>query len=710
MPTRSAQAEFVDLYAAPLEPIFIDSDDGTLIHIYITVDPVSPCGVGPFDVSHALGFSQNVVPNTCSPLEFATGTQTTTNCGSFSVTYYPEQFVLEMVDPLPEDFEFLSGSISRFPDRLSLILEEWTPSRIGSSLDTDTIGNKIAKTYITRYDFINTATIGTSDGSADQSFDLSGSDVELPTKGTPTVYVGGLGAEKWTVVEDLATQSATAKVFEYDETAGEVTFGDGVNGAIPTEGSEIVLRISIRNGGGKWEFVGIIKQPQDGITLTSPIKSCRDKVLYGQTKVAIADASKITNVHTKMNVIVQKEVFGAAVLAEYRYWSLTLGGEVTADGGDVLTLNTSIFSTYALEQFKRAEGQAPIPCRNHDSPSPVTCGSINDRQTHVPLTVDTNTPYPSFAASAQALGNQLISTFASPMQVVEMTPLRGGAITHPKKQQVEMMVFPIFEVWEVIQHSRLVVHAPNIDGQPCSVQVVSDPKYFHLWFTWPEIFYRAGIESQSGQGNDAVWDTEGDNHCKPLTTPYESQGFGNAFTGVSNLRMIKIGHLEADYDNQLRTYPGRMSFEAWFGPGPNPGPSFPYRYDVVPTTGGAWSTGMTIYGDGLFGRSVIGSDTPHPEWATMKWEAHPGGTDYNTYMFGNPLLSDFICEWTTEEGEITNLASVIFKATQTLNQQNQCVNITISQESSTPHDARIGLMKSVVASIATAGSPPFSNC
>lgn len=65
------------------------------------------------------------------------------------------------------------------------------------------------------------------------------------------IYVGqnAGSAEEWTIVDSLKTASATDKKCMLDYSTGEVTFGDGVHGAIPAQGLGIYASYTLRHDG-----------------------------------------------------------------------------------------------------------------------------------------------------------------------------------------------------------------------------------------------------------------------------------------------------------------------------------------------------------------------------------------------------------------------------------------------------------------------------
>ena len=80
-----------------------------------------------------------------------------------------------------------------------------------------------------------------SDGSADQRFQ-----VWYPPARPDKPFEITVDDEGWTRVQDLSNAPASAKVYELDPATGEITFGDGVHGAIPP--SDSVVRASYESG------------------------------------------------------------------------------------------------------------------------------------------------------------------------------------------------------------------------------------------------------------------------------------------------------------------------------------------------------------------------------------------------------------------------------------------------------------------------------
>lgn len=104
---------------------------------------------------------------------------------------------------------------------------------------------------ITQFTDVNTITYedlsedaALSDGSA--NLQKRAPFVDIVDNGTCHIYVDGT---EWAIVDDLKTQSADAKVCTVNYDTGYVTFGDGVHGAIPSEGSRITITYQTEHEG-----------------------------------------------------------------------------------------------------------------------------------------------------------------------------------------------------------------------------------------------------------------------------------------------------------------------------------------------------------------------------------------------------------------------------------------------------------------------------
>lgn len=652
----------VAAFSEQTSPWFTDFDDGTLIFLLSG-------GVG-----STFRFFQNTDPETCGV-----------------PTDVSDRKEAPVTPTLPGDFQMSSGAFSRFDDRISLFIEELTPSRISND-DTHSIN----KNYITRYDFKNVESVGTSNGAANQTF-TAGNVITLPTLGTPAIFVGGISAgTKFKLTDDLSAAAASDKVFEYDSGDGKITFGDGTNGAIPEDGKEIVLRISVRNGGGTWEFVEIVVAAGNGKNI-GVVKSIKDKVFYSKCDIALIDASTFTNVHSKINVIEQTETLDGIDLFTIRYWSLTMGGEVTVTGGDVKTQNTA--ATGFVEKLPQRVLSGPF---DHDF-NTVPVGSIFNQNNHVPLDIDTAFPYPSLKATAPTLGQSVFAGVGNlPIAVVEATELKSGAIAFPNRYPVEVDVYPIFEVWEIIFHNTATIHAPNIDGQPCSIEFTAAPGYALFWFSWPDVYFHPtfGVETPGFPA-----DTRINGYGFSSTSPSSNRDvFGAIRSNRGQKKMIEMADIVGDFNNPVFTNPGPVgAFPFGFNVGTDP-----TTVDTAPfPTFGGSAGRQQVYGTGLYGTIVVGDKSQRPSEIFMKWETRSVAENQETLdVFGASLFPNVETTWDVEEGNVVVLPDAPQVKQEVLDGGGNCINISVSFAAL---DVRLALIRSIVFNLQgkSAGIHPF---
>lgn len=84
--------------------------------------------------------------------------------------------------------------------------------------------------------------VGTSDGLADQVFSVAYAPIIEDDEDNPIQVL--VGVTEWSEVDSFAGASNTDQVFVVDYTNGTITFGNGVNGAIPVLGEEIYVTYS----------------------------------------------------------------------------------------------------------------------------------------------------------------------------------------------------------------------------------------------------------------------------------------------------------------------------------------------------------------------------------------------------------------------------------------------------------------------------------
>jgi predicted phage baseplate assembly protein len=122
----------------------------------------------------------------------------------------------------------------------------WVRLSVQSSLQVSWIGvNAVRIDQRTTYKSI---LVGVSDGSANQQFALSQSQID-PTTFQLEVDMPGLGFQLWQQVDDLAVLQGPVQAYVLDPEAGTVTFGNQLQGMIVPSGRRIRVR-QMRAGGG----------------------------------------------------------------------------------------------------------------------------------------------------------------------------------------------------------------------------------------------------------------------------------------------------------------------------------------------------------------------------------------------------------------------------------------------------------------------------
>jgi alpha-L-arabinofuranosidase len=120
--------------------------------------------------------------------------------------------------------------------------------------------------------FANQPVVGYSDlssaaslstGAANQTFYASAPPVAPSSQ---TLYVGGTA---WQPVTDLSSAGPSDQVYAIDDSTGEITFGDGVNGAIPPSGSQITLSYQSGPHDGYVQYYAAMKAMNPNIQICS---------------------------------------------------------------------------------------------------------------------------------------------------------------------------------------------------------------------------------------------------------------------------------------------------------------------------------------------------------------------------------------------------------------------------------------------------------
>lgn len=128
----------------------------------------------------------------------------------------------------------IAGETTLHPDNPFLLYNDRTGSQ--DSVDAKNITVDILEMHIVD------ELVGTSDGTADQVFSVAFPPV-IQGDLDNAVYVK-VGVTSWTEVQSFAGAANTDEVFVVDYTNGTITFGNGVNGAIPANGELIYVTYS----------------------------------------------------------------------------------------------------------------------------------------------------------------------------------------------------------------------------------------------------------------------------------------------------------------------------------------------------------------------------------------------------------------------------------------------------------------------------------
>lgn len=494
------------------------------------------------------------------------------------------KFRLEFTEPLPDDFNFASGSVSRFSDRLSLVLEEFTPSRVEEPAILVGQNNSLpTETFIARYDFINVEILGVSDGEQAQTFSTSGDEIKSPTKGTATIQAG---SETFTVIADILTAGPNDTVFEYDETTGDVIFGDGVNGAIPESGQKIILKITIRNGGGQWKFAGIVNSPKSAINIGN-VKSVKDQIFYSQAEINMASQSGFTTVTHNINTgtlnfynkKVADEPPARILLGRHVYHRPTWGTEILAIGGTITLYKT---------------GGAGYVNPNPKAKDPFTVGLFAGIPFKA-LEIDTSAVYPSIKATVSGLSASDVSV----------------ELSRTKQSQI---VFPPLALFQ---------------GEDILSGVITSPKEYDDTITLVNPNTVSMLFSHTADDLTTVDYLEWS--ISRILEPIIAPGY--------ELRLIQMGDKIGDFDNPVDTTSVTpvVVFNEFTG-----------KISVLDSNGN-FDSGETWVGKGRFETNVSFSLASLATRLIMKYEGRLTNERkaYLTHI-GSPIPPNFICEWKFE--------------------------------------------------------------
>lgn len=595
---------------------FTDIDDGTMVRI----SPIDRQVFGFTVVPGSIRLYQNVVPYECHQIEYEQE-PIVTNIGTININ----GFKLE-IDNMPADFSTdvsSDCSLARLPDRLVLYVYETTPTRqdLPATLVASSTGDVKHQQgplggFITRYEFVNVEEIGTTSASANQTYS-AGSDIELPTKGTPTIYLGELGKNKWTVVENFSESGPNSKVFTYNKEDGKVTFGNGVNGAIPPAGKKVILRISIRNSGGKWKYNGIVVPKATDPRSLGLLKSIRKKLFYGSTKIAGADAAVVTEVESTLNVIEQQHIGldGSTLMGVRRAWSLAYGGEVKITSGPGNVKSTTIGKAFVVERGETIEEDDP----ERDKKFIAWEGAFGQEVTG---TLPNQTPDMEDQEIAFFAGNNAregLGGFdgnSGQDYNAQTTPAELGFFTSPEVYKAVFKVLPIFWITEEIGIVDEITSTQQIGVNPATIEVTLEGYQ-------PSEYYHAemGFHPDPNQFDD-------DDHLY-----VEDINRTLAITAIAN----EEGTIEEPvFDDEQITdenASGRTK-------------------QTIASPGNHWTVFAWPSVQFSFIYENQSDNTEHPEWFKLTMACSSKYPDYETHIFGEPL-PDFVINWTVVQGTKT---------------------------------------------------------
>lgn len=108
---------------------------------------------------------------------------------------------------------------------------------------------------VSRYKFPKIRYLGLSDGTPDQTFNLSSFDIQLPLIAESEIIE--VDGTSWTRVANFTASTASSTHYTINNSTGIVTFGDGTHGKIPPSGSAISAFMTLK-GGGVWKFDKVV--------------------------------------------------------------------------------------------------------------------------------------------------------------------------------------------------------------------------------------------------------------------------------------------------------------------------------------------------------------------------------------------------------------------------------------------------------------------
>ncbi len=119
--------------------------------------------------------------------------------------------------------------------------------------------------------------------------------------------------ELWSQVEDLSIQDGKAKVYILDEQSGRLDFGDGVHGAMPSQGGYFLVEYTTIGHDGFLDYVRAMRAAPS----STPILIGAAMLPFDQDQQPIADAATMRDIFTHMDFYVRHQYNFDAPIAAY---------------------------------------------------------------------------------------------------------------------------------------------------------------------------------------------------------------------------------------------------------------------------------------------------------------------------------------------------------------------------------------------------------
>lgn len=136
--------------------------------------------------------------------------------------------------------------------------------------------------------------------------------------------------ESWTPTTNLASASATDRVFEVDSVRGELRFGDGVHGAIPPAGSYFLVEYTTYGHQGFLDFARAMRAAPSSV----PIQIGAAMLPFVGAQ-PIADTAVMREIFNQMDFYVRHQYDASFSVSQYG--SYRAGRQIAADRVDTLS-------------------------------------------------------------------------------------------------------------------------------------------------------------------------------------------------------------------------------------------------------------------------------------------------------------------------------------------------------------------------------------